>query len=231
MAVLDRRFSDPALDESINAKKSVTLVEEVPFVEEEHFVTREDVDRHTRQYVQTHDSRTKEDMREQNRMARRLTGRRVFEAVIALLLVVFVSALAILMMYPQTQLAEMSRDNSNTKDRITKLRNEILDAEENVNGVSDMDKIRTQALQLGMQDPNHNQVVLLPLPTTDTLRTVVSYDSDGISEEALENAVINLTDYYRAQSASLNGVAEEEATSVQITLDQSTDQGNVQGAD
>ncbi|SCW32641.1 Cell division protein FtsL [Ruminococcaceae bacterium YRB3002] len=212
MAVRDRRFSDRALDESINARRDVyvlgsdgiTKESDRPVIEEEHYVTRETVERNTARYAEkfSQEHRTKEEVIEQNRMARRLTGRRVFEAIIALLLVVFVSALAILMMYPQTQLAEMSRDNSNAKDRITKLRNEILDAEENINGVSDMDNIRRQALQLGMQDPNHNQVVNLPIPSTDTLRTVVSYDSDGISEEALENAVVNLTDYYRAKAAS-----------------------------
>ena len=103
----------------------------------------------------------------------------------------------ILMMYPQTQLAEMSRDNSDTKDRIVKLRNDILDAEEAANGISDMDKIRAQALALGMQDPNQNQIVNLPVPDNDSLKTVISYDSYGVSEEALENAVEGLSDYYR----------------------------------
>ena len=139
---------------------------------------------------------------EQHRKARKLTGRRLFETVVVLLLIVFVSALLILMMYPQTQLAEMSRDNSNAKNRITILKNEVLDAEEAANGVSDMDYIREQALKYGMQDPNQNQVVNLPIPKNDSLKTIVSYDAYGISEEALDSAVKNLADFYRNHPAN-----------------------------
>jgi hypothetical protein len=60
-----------------------------------------------------------------------------------------------------------------------------------------MDVIRSQALALGMQDPNANQLVILPMPGNDKLITVEAYDEDGISEEALENSINNLAEYYR----------------------------------
>ncbi|MFA5727114.1 MAG: hypothetical protein WC886_05690, partial [Saccharofermentanaceae bacterium] len=64
-------------------------------------------------------------------------------------------------------------------------------------GITDMDVIRSQALALGMQDPNANQLVILPMPGNDKLITVEAYDEDGISEEALENSINNLAEYYR----------------------------------
>ena len=209
MAVVERpgKRVDSALDEVIKEHRVYTLKNGQGAVLSESdtdsdlsdmFVTREDLDKRSAELNEKLASEKNRDIiREQRRQSRRLTGRRVFETVIVLLLVVFVSALMILMMYPQTQLAEMSRDNSDTKDRIVKLRNDILDAEEAANGISDMDKIRAQALALGMQDPNQNQIVNLPVPDNDSLKTVISYDSYGVSEEALENAVEGLSDYYR----------------------------------
>ena len=209
MAVVERpgKRVDSALDEVIKEHRVYTLKNGQGAVLSESdtdsdlsdmFVTREDLDKRSAELNEKLASEKNRDIiREQRRQSRRLTGRRVFETVIVLLLVVFVSALMILMMYPQTQLAEMSRDNSDTTDRIVKLRNDILDAEEAANGISDMDKIRAQALALGMQDPNQNQIVNLPVPDNDSLKTVISYDSYGVSEEALENAVEGLSDYYR----------------------------------
>ena len=102
-----------------------------------------------------------------------------------------------LLLYPQSEMGELSRDNSDAKDRISALRQQIVDAEEGVSGITDMDVIRSQALALGMQDPNANQLVILPMPGNDKLITVEAYDEDGISEEALENSINNLAEYYR----------------------------------
>jgi len=215
----DRKQQDRVLDEVINARKDVYILNNDHVIKEqknpdlseysiedipghEKYVSREVIDRNTERYREhLEEEFSKAVAHEQHRKARKLTGRRIFETVVVLLLVVFVSALLILMMYPQTQLAEMSRDNSNAKDRITKLKNEILDAEEEANGVSDMDRIREQALAFGMQDPNQNQVINLPVPQNDSLKTIVSYDAYGISEEALDSAVASLTDYYRTHPA------------------------------
>ena len=214
-----RATVDRTLDEVINARKDVYILNNDHVIKEErlpdindysveevpgsnNYVTREDVDRKTERYREhLEEEFSKAVAHEQHRKARKLTGRRLFETVVVLLLIVFVSALLILMMYPQTQLAEMSRDNSNAKNRITILKNEVLDAEEAANGVSDMDYIREQALKYGMQDPNENQVVNLPIPKNDSLKTIVSYDAYGISEEALDSAVKNLADFYRNHPA------------------------------
>ena len=215
----DRRQKDKVLDEVLNTRKDVYILNNDHVIKErknpdlseysieelpghEKYVSREDIDRNTERYREhLEEELARAVAHEQHRKARKLTGRRLFETVIVLLLVVFVSALLILMMYPQTQLAEMSRDNSNAKVRINRLKNDILDAEEEANGVSDMDRIREQALALGMQDPNQNQVINLPVPRNDSLKTIVSYDSYGISEEALDSAVGSLTEYYRTHPA------------------------------
>lgn len=128
---------------------------------------------------------------------RKNAAKRAFEAAISIALVLMVGFFVYLLLYPQTELAELSRDNSDTKDRISVLKKDILDAEEAANGVTDMDAIRAQALALGMQDPNQNQVVNLPVPSNDSLTTVVSYDAYGISKEALDNAMGGLEEYYQ----------------------------------
>ena len=218
-----RRAHDPALDEVLNTRKSVYIYQdehviketELPDLEEhsitelgtgDGYVSREDVDRNTQRMINRHldEKFNQAVIHEQKVRSRKITGRRIFETIVVLLLVVFVSALVILLMYPQTQLAEMARDNSNAKDRIARLKTEILDAEEAANGISDMDRIRAQALALGMQDPNQNQVISLPVPNNDTLKTVVSYDAYGVSEEALNSAMTNLADYYRNNPSGSN---------------------------
>ena len=103
-----------------------------------------------------------------------------------------------LLLYPQTELSELARDNSNLKDQINVAKREIVNAEENANGVADMDVIRAQAIALGMQDPNQNQVINLPVPNTDSLRTRTNYNSDGINEDAFKNSQDELADYYAA---------------------------------
>ena len=136
--------------------------------------------------------------KEEGRKARRLTGRRLFESIIAIGLVILAGFFAYLMIYPQTELSELAKDNSNLKDEISRTKTKIIDAEENANGILDMDTVRAQALALGMQDPNQNQVVNLPLPHNDALKTSVSYDSDGINPEALAEAENYLAEYYRS---------------------------------
>ena len=208
----EKRFRDPELDEVINTHKDVYILNDKGVIKEDkhpdvreyeltedNFITREAAETKNRELEEKVSRKYDQALiNEKKKQARKLTGRRVFETVVMLLLVVFVSAFLILLMYPQTQLAEMSRDNSDAKDRITLLKNQILDAEEEANGISDMDHIRAKALALGMQDPNQNQVVNLPIPSNDSLKTVVAYDAYGVSEEALENAVADLADYYRS---------------------------------
>jgi hypothetical protein len=101
-----------------------------------------------------------------------------------------------MLLFPQTELSELSRDNSNLKDSINTVKRKILDAEENANGITDMDAIRAQALQLGMQDPNQNQVVNLPIPNNDSLKTVIPYDTYGINEDVLRANQDALEEYY-----------------------------------
>ena len=59
-----------------------------------------------------------------------------------------------------------------------------------------MDSLRAQALALGMQDPNANQVIFVPMASDDKLVTMITYDTYGVSEEAYNNAVGNLARYY-----------------------------------
>ena len=114
----------------------------------------------------------------------------------------FVGVFFMLLINPQVGLAELAKDNSDLKDDIAVLKRNILDSEEDVNGITDMDSIRAQALALGMQDPNTNQVVIIPMPEDDKLVTMISYDEEfGISEEAYNSAVEALTNYYLEEEA------------------------------
>lgn len=128
---------------------------------------------------------------------RRLTRRRFFEAFVSVGLILLVGLFIYLLIAPQMILSELSRDNSDLKDEISALKKVVMDSEEDANGITDMDSIRANALALGMQDPNANQVVSLPLPNDDKLVTVVSYDEMyGVNDEAYNQAVGNLQNYY-----------------------------------
>ncbi len=121
---------------------------------------------------------------------------RVFEAVVSVGLIIMVGVFVGILLYPQMELSKMSRDNSDLKDEIAILKKNIIDSEEDINGINDMESIRARALALGMQDPNSNQIVALPMPKDDKLVTVVSYDEYGLSDEAYQNALESLARYY-----------------------------------
>lgn len=124
---------------------------------------------------------------------------RVFETFASIGLIIMLGLFIGLLLYPQMELSKMSRDNSDLKDEISVLKRNVIDSEEDVNGINDVDSIRAQALALGMQDPNSNQIVSLPMPKDDKLVTVVSYDEYGISDEAYQNALDSLSAYYLSQ--------------------------------
>lgn len=149
------------------------------------------------------EDRKEELKKKEAKMIRKATRSRIFESVIAVGLIMFVGVFFMLLINPQVGLAELAKDNSDLKDDIAVLKRNILDSEEDVNGITDMDSIRAQALALGMQDPNTNQVVIIPMPEDDKLVTMVSYDEEfGISEEAYDSAVEALTNYYLQEVAS-----------------------------
>ena len=133
---------------------------------------------------------------EQKKKAKKLTKRKIFETFITVGLVIVSGLFVMMLLFPQTELSELSRDNSNLKDSISSVKRKILDAEENANGITDMDAVRAQALQLGMQDPNQNQVVNLPVPNNDSLKTVVPYDTYGINDDVLRINEDALEEYY-----------------------------------
>ena len=143
-----------------------------------------------------HKDTIKDKFRQERKKSFKSARKRLFEAVVSIALILLVGVFMFLLLYPQTELSELSSDNSDLKDEIAVLRKQIVDSEENMNGIMDMESIRAQALTLGMQDPNANQVISIPMPKRDKLVTVVTYDDYGVSEDAYRNALANLADYY-----------------------------------
>ena len=180
-------------DEKIYVEEKLDIVPNETAVPD-MMVSYEDVNRRSHERMIEHEDLALR--KEQRRKVRKLTARTVFETVVWVALIVLVGVFAMLLLYPQTELSELARDNSNLKDQINGLKTEILDAEENANRITDMDTIRAQALALGMQDPNQNQVVNLPVPNNDSLKTVVTYNTDGINDEMLADSEDALADYY-----------------------------------
>ena len=133
---------------------------------------------------------------------RKKTRHRFAQTIVAVGVILLVGVVFALTLYPQAQLSEISRDNSDLKDEIAELKKEILDAKGESDGVTDMDSIRAQAMALGMQDTNVNQIVNVPMPGSDRLVSVATYDSNGISDDALEAAQENLKEYYHRTDAA-----------------------------
>lgn len=157
-------------------------------------LTFEEVNERTKDYAKEH--MDPELVKEQKEKAKRLTTRKFVQTALTIAVVLVTGAFVMLLLFPQTELSELSRDNSNLKDKINTVKRQILDAEENANGITDMDAVRAQALQLGMQDPNQNQVVNLPIPNNDSLKTVIPYDTYGINEDVLKVNEDALEEYY-----------------------------------
>jgi len=140
---------------------------------------------------------------EEKKQVRKASRHQRFELFVACGLIVALGVFGMLLIMPQVTLAKLAKDNSDLKDEIAVLRRQILDSEEDVNGITDMDSIRAQAIAFGMQDPNSNQVVSIPMPEDDKLVTMVSYDEEyGISEDAYNNAVEALTQYYLEEASN-----------------------------
>lgn len=202
---------DEALNEVLSAGKtnlvykngevlsdSTLLIEDQPLIIEENptLVSYEDVHERSVRYVMEHeDAQLK---MENRKKTRKLTRRKLFETIFSIILVILLGFFVMLLLYPQTEVSELARDNSNLKDQINTAKREIVNAEENANGIADMDVIRAQAIALGMQDPNQNQVINLPVPNTDSLKTRANYNSDGINDEAFNDSKDALADYYAA---------------------------------
>lgn len=195
----------PALKERNNTNSRYTEIPDfilegsVPYAEEDEFLTREEVNRRQEEFEKTHISAFKEHestVRHTSGSTVKSNFKKLFEVTVSCLLIIAIGFFVGVLLYPQTELAEISRDNSDLKDEIAELRKKILDTEENINGVNDMDSLRAQALALGMQDPNANQVIFVPMASDDKLVTMITYDTYGVSEEAYNNAVGNLARYY-----------------------------------
>ena len=174
------------------------VIEEEPLTIEQdsELFTYEDVHERAVQYAIEHEDANVK--LEQKKKTRRLTRRKLFETIISIGLVILMGCFVMLLLYPQTEISELARDNSNLKDQINTTKREIVNAEENANGIADMDVIRAQAIDLGMQDPNQNQVINLPIPNTDSLKTGTNYNNDGISDDAFNDSKDALADYYAA---------------------------------
>lgn len=154
----------------------------------------EEVNERTRDYTKEH--MDPELIKEQKEKAKKLTTRKFVQTALTIAVVLFTGAFVMMLLFPQTELSELSRDNSNLKDKINTVKRQITEAEENAHGITDMDAVRAQALQLGMQDPNQNQVVNLPIANNDSLKTVVPYDSYGVNEDVLKANEDALEEYY-----------------------------------
>ena len=202
--------NDEALNEVLSAGKTnlvykngeflpdvTPVIEDEPLIIEENpVVSYEAVHERAVQYAKDH-----EDPKvrlENKKKSRRLTGRRLFETIVSIGLIILLGFFVMLLLNPQTELSELARDNSNLKDQINTIKREIVNAEEEANGIEYMDVIRAQAIALGMQDPNKNQFINLPIPNTDSLRTRANYNSDGIDEDEVNDSKDALADYYAA---------------------------------
>ena len=177
-----------------------SAIEDLIYEVSDDLISREEVARKTEMYDREHAAPvSKREARARKKKVKSGVRNRIFEYGISIGLIIMVGFFVGLLLYPQQQLSEMSRDNSDLKDEIAVLKRNVIDSEENLNGIMDMETLRAQALALGMQDPNSNQVVVIPMPVDDKLVTVVTYDSYGVNEDAYNNAIENLSSYYLRQ--------------------------------
>lgn len=164
-------------------------------LDDDDFLSATDIIKNEKQFASEHNA-TIEGHKALKKKGRRLSIRNFFSSLMIMSLIVAVAAFVMILLGPQQELSEIAKDNSDLKDEISVLRRQIVDSEESVNGITDMDSIRAQALALGMQDPSVNQVVNVATASGDRLVSVVTYDAYGVSEEAYNNALSSLSRYY-----------------------------------
>lgn len=101
-----------------------TLIDDEPLIIEEPYheqgsasvASYEDVHERSVQYAKEHeDPQTR---LENKKKSRRLTRRKLFETIISIILVIAIGVFVMLLLYPQTEISELARDNSNLKDQI-----------------------------------------------------------------------------------------------------------------
>lgn len=166
------------------------------------YVSPDVVSVNTKSFNNSHKTTTSAANKERVKKLAKKNRSRAVQTIFTVIAIVAAGLVMAITLYPQAQLSEISRDNSDLKDEITELKKEILDAKGNSDNVTDMDSIRAQAMALGMQDPNGNQVVNVPMQSNDRLITVASYDSNGIDDDALNAAQENLKNYYHRVDAA-----------------------------
>lgn len=169
---------------------------------ESDFVSVSEISKNTTSYNKSHKSEYSEGDKERIKKFSKKSHSRALQTILLVLCILVAGVALAVSLYPQAQLSELSRDNSDLKDDISDLKKAILDAKGESEGITDMDSIRAQAMALGMQDPNVNQIVTVPMTGSDRLITVATYNSDGISDDALETAEENLKEYYHRVNAS-----------------------------
>ena len=120
--------NDEALNEVLSAGKTnlvykngevlpdvTPVIEDEPLIIEENpVVSYEAVHERAVQYAKDH-----EDPKvrlENKKKSRRLTGRRLFETIVSIGLIILLGFFVMLLLNPQTELSELARDNSNLKD-------------------------------------------------------------------------------------------------------------------
>ena len=170
---------------------------------EKGYYSRDEVMSRTSDFNKNHKSGNKFDTEARKKLSRR-NRKRTLQTIFAVSLIVLVGIFFALVLYPQAELSELSRDNSDKKDEISELKKEILDAKGESNGVTDMDSIRAQAMALGMQDPNANQIVNIPMPGSDRLVSVAAGDSDRVDTNEVEAARKKLMEYYHDKGSENN---------------------------
>ena len=143
--------NDEALNEVLSAGKTnlvykngevlpdvTPVIEDEPLIIEENpVVSYEAVHERAVQYAKDH-----EDPKvrlENKKKSRRLTGRRLFETIVSIGLIILLGFFVMLLLNPQTELSELARDNSNLKDQINTIKREIVNGidEDEVNDSKD----------------------------------------------------------------------------------------------
>lgn len=136
---------------------------------------------------------------ERKRQIRReLTASRIKSLLLILFTVVLVTGLFGLMVYRQSQILSENFSNLAITRQVNKLNEESGQISERLAMRTELDEIRTQAVQrLGLQVPARSQIVTVVIPNTDRVVFNDNTRSDPDTENYLVGLLFNLEGFFK----------------------------------
>lgn len=146
---------------------------------------------------QKENARIKLMISEYRQKERMISRKRRKEACAVIIGIIIVSVMFAFVLYRQAQITAMNFMNNSTQRQIHVMRQDTAQLREAMVAGADLNYVYEVATErLGMQEPGSYQIVSVSLPESDKLVTGQTHNTYLLSPNALEQARLNMAEYY-----------------------------------